>query len=224
MESQHGSATKQVIDQMQLGPSERVLDIGCGEGWICRLLSSHCPDGAFVGIDISDEMIRLARRKSSEHGNVLFTLASAEEIPWAEDYFTRVTCVESAYYWHSVEAVVREILRVTAFGGSVYLVNSYYRENIHLQHLPEYVSAPLNLHSVAEWQEAFEVFGFEVEACVVPDETPIASTFDSDLYFQSREERDQFQRAGVMLLTARKPKLPPSGPIAPFSEPFSIVK
>ena len=209
---------------MKLGPSERILDIGCGEGWTCRLLSSRCPDSAIVGVDVSDEMIRLARRKSPEQGNAIFAPGSAEEIPWAEDYFTRVICVESAYYWHSVEAAMREIFRVTAFGGRVHLVNSYHKENLYLHHLPEQLGVSLQLHSAVEWQEAFEVFGFEeVEVRLIPDETPVPQNLDSDLYFRSREERDQFQRAGVLLLTARKPDVPPPGPIEPLSEPFPVV-
>ena len=224
MERQHRWITEQAIDRMKLGPSERILDIGCGEGWTCRLLSSRCPDSAIVGVDVSDEMIRLARRKSPEQGNAIFAPGSAEEIPWAEDYFTRVICVESAYYWHSVEAAMREIFRVTAFGGRVHLVNSYHKENLYLHHLPEQLGVSLQLHSAVEWQEAFEVFGFEeVEVRLIPDETPVPQNLDSDLYFRSREERDQFQRAGVLLLTARKPDVPPPGPIEPLSEPFPVV-
>ena len=224
MERQHRWITEQAIDRMELGPSERILDIGCGEGWTCRLLSSHCPEGAIVGIDVSEEMIRLARRKSPEQGNALFTPGSAEEIPWAEDYFTRVICVESAYYWHSAEAVIREIFRVTAFGGRVYLVNSYYKENTYLHHLPEQLGVSLQLHSTVEWQELFEVFGFEkVEVSLIPDGTPIPCSLESDLYFRSRDEKEQFQSSGVLLLTGTKPELPPPGPIEPLSEPFPVV-
>ena len=224
MERQHRPITEQAIERMELQPSERVLDIGCGEGWTCRLLSSHCPEGAIVGIDVSDEMIRLARRKSSEQGNALFTTGSAEEIPWAEDYFTRVICVESAYYWHSVEAAIREIFRVTAFGGRVHLVNSYHKENCYLHHLPEQLGVSLQLRSAVEWQELLGVFGFEkVEVRLIPDGTRIPRDFDSDLYFRSRDEREQFQRASVLLLAATKPQLPPPGPIKSFSEPFPVV-
>ncbi len=224
MERQHRRITEQTIERMELGASERILDIGCGEGWTCRLLSSRCPRGAIVGVDVSDEMIRLARRKSSEQGNVLFAPGSAEEIPWTEDYFTRVICVESAYYWHSIEAAIREIFRVTAFGGSVYVLNSYHRENPYLHHLPERLDVSVQLRSAVEWQEAFEVFGFEaVEVRLIPDETPITADFDTDLYFRSADERDRFRRAGVLLLTATKPELPPPGPIEPFSEPFPVV-
>ena len=225
MERQHRWITEQAIARMELGPSERILDIGCGEGWTCRLLSSHCPEAAIVGIDVSDEMIRLARRKSPEQGNALFTPGSAEEIPWAEGYFTRVICVESAYYWHSVEAAIREIFRVTAFGGRIYVVNSYHKENLHLHRLPEQLGVPLQLRSAVEWQELFEAFGFQkVEARLIPDETPIPPNFDSDLYFRSGDEKEQFQRAGVLLLAASKPQLPPPGPIEPLSEPFPVVR
>ena len=224
MERQHRRITEQALERMEWAASERILDIGCGEGWTCRLLSSRCPRGAIVGIDVSEEMIRLARRKSSQQGHVLFAPGSAEEIPWAEGYFTRVVCVESAYYWHSVEAAIGEIFRVTAFGATVHVVNSYHKENPHLHHLPERLGVSLPLRSAAEWRELFEVFGFEkVEALLMQDETPIPPDFESDLYFRSRDERRRFQRDGVLLLAATKPELPPPGPIEPFSEPFPVV-
>ena len=103
METQHRRVTEKTIELMELGPDERILDLGCGDGWASRLLSPLCPEGAIVGVDISNEMIRLAREKSVNCENVLFVPGSAEEIPWAEAYFTRVISIESAYYWPSLE-------------------------------------------------------------------------------------------------------------------------
>jgi ubiquinone/menaquinone biosynthesis C-methylase UbiE len=103
--------------QAPVAADERILDVGCGDGWLCRLLAPRCPEGAVVGIDISGEMIHLARERSLNLDNALHTLGSAEEIPWAEDYFTRVLSVETAYYWSSPERAAAEMFRVTAWGG-----------------------------------------------------------------------------------------------------------
>ena len=139
MEHWHRPVTEKVVGRMQLSPDERILDLGCGDGWTCRLLSPLAPEGAVVGIDIADEMIAIARGRSIELDNILFAPGSAEEIPWAEDYFTRVLSVESAYYWHSPEKAAGEIFRVTAWGGRIFVLMFYHRENPYTHHWQEHV-------------------------------------------------------------------------------------
>ena len=215
MESQHRRITEKTIERMELGPDERILELGCGDGWTSRLLSPLCPQGAILGVDVSDEMIRLAREKSVHHENVLFVPGSAEEIPWAEAYFTRVISVESAYYWPSLEGAAREIFRVTAFGGRIYLLINIYEENPHSRHWAGLLNVPVHLKSAAEWTELFRACGFEnVDTCRIPDDTPIPDDFESDVHWRSRQHREQFQQAGALLLTASKPELPPPGPIS----------
>lgn len=141
MERWHRPVTEKVVERMQLSPDDRILDVGCGDGWACRLLSQLAPDGAVVGIDVADEMISLARARSLEMDNILFTPGSAEEIPWAEDYFSRVLSVESAYYWHSPEKAAREIFRVAAWGGQIFILVFYYRENAPALHWQEHAPA-----------------------------------------------------------------------------------
>ena len=46
------------------------------------------PEGRVVGMDISDEMVRVARRTSAEHDNVLFITGEVSEIPWEANFFT----------------------------------------------------------------------------------------------------------------------------------------
>lgn len=234
MEARHRRITQKTIERMELGRGERILELGCGDGWASRLLSPLCPDGAIVGVDISEEMIRLARERSAAHENVLFVPGSAEEIPWAEAYFTRVISVESAYYWSSLEAAAVEIFRVTAFSGRIFLLLNIYEENPHSRHWADLLRVPVHVKSGAEWAELFRAFGFEnVETCQIPDDTPIPDDFDSDVHWSSREHREQFQLAGALLLTASKPALPPPGPIEvdpnaprpadPDPDPFPIV-
>ena len=71
MERWHRPVTEKVVERMQLSPDERILDVGCGDGWTCRLLSPLAPEGAVVGIDVADEMIALARGRSIEAGQHL---------------------------------------------------------------------------------------------------------------------------------------------------------
>jgi ubiquinone/menaquinone biosynthesis C-methylase UbiE len=216
MEQQHRPVAEKVIARMDLAKDDSVLEVGCGEGWLTRRLSGICTEGGVVGIDVSEEMIRLARSKSADAENLMYVVGAAEEIPWAEDYFTRVVSVESAYYWFSPERAARELFRVTAYGGRVFLLLSFYQENPHAHHWQEPVDFPFQLMSAGEWAELLKAFGFQqVATGQIPDDTPVPEDFRPDVHWRSREEKIAFNQAGILLVTAKKPDLPPPGPIEP---------
>jgi SAM-dependent methyltransferase len=172
-----------------------------------------------VGIDISGEMIRLARGRSLDFENVLHTLGSAEESPWAEDYFTRVLSVETAYYWSSPERAAAEMFRVTAWGGRFDALLSFYRENNSVTHWQELTGEPLCLQGEPEWKELFDLVGFrEVESTRVCDESLRVGGFQPGPLWRSQHEWNQFHEAGALLITGRKPGLPPPGPLASETE------
>ena len=66
MEKGHRPVGEQAIERMRVPADARVLDVGCGSGWASRLLAGFAIKGSVTGIDISDEMINLARESS--HG------------------------------------------------------------------------------------------------------------------------------------------------------------
>jgi SAM-dependent methyltransferase len=85
----------------------RVLDVGCGTGWLTRLLEGHV-----VGLDPSESMLRLARERVPD---ALLVRAAAPPLPFLERSFDLV--FTSDVYGHiESEAVrrsfVREALRV----------------------------------------------------------------------------------------------------------------
>ena len=68
-------------------------------GWLARLIAEQVPEGRVVGMDVSDEMIRRARRRQVDIDNAMFVVGEADQIPWDANFFTRAISVESAYYW-----------------------------------------------------------------------------------------------------------------------------
>jgi len=73
-----------VIKRASLEPGEHVLDVGTGTGTAAmRAGALVSPSGRVLGIDISAEMLRIARLRSSELAieNVSFREGSAEAIP-----------------------------------------------------------------------------------------------------------------------------------------------
>ena len=72
--------------ELGLKPGDRVLDCPCGHGrHAVELFRRGC---RVTGIDISDEMVRLARESSRSYANVDYKTASAEQLPFDDHEFT----------------------------------------------------------------------------------------------------------------------------------------
>ncbi|MDX1555760.1 MAG: methyltransferase domain-containing protein [Xanthomonadales bacterium] len=63
-------AAEQVRVALDLKPTDRVLELGCGVGRIGRELAPHC--GEWIGTDISEKMIENATRRLADRANVSF--------------------------------------------------------------------------------------------------------------------------------------------------------
>lgn len=65
---------------LKVGPRDRVLDIGCGAGQSAREAARIAVRGSVVGVDVSEEMLDVARRRSAAEGlrNVVFERADAQ--------------------------------------------------------------------------------------------------------------------------------------------------
>ncbi len=106
----------------ELHPGERVLDLGSGGG-IDVLLSAKRvgPTGRAIGLDMTDEMLALARRNATEAGatNVEFLKGRIEEIPRPADSIDVVisNCVVNLAA--DKGAVFAEIARVLRPGGRI---------------------------------------------------------------------------------------------------------
>jgi SAM-dependent methyltransferase len=106
----------------ELRPGERVLDLGSGGG-IDVLLSARRvgPTGRAFGLDMTDEMLALARRNAAEAGatNVEFLKGQIEAIPLPADSIDVVisNCVVNLAA--DKPSVFREIARVLRPGGRI---------------------------------------------------------------------------------------------------------
>src|SRR5690349_1794753 len=72
MEKHHLPIFEPMLPTMNIKPSDRVLDLGCGSGWATRLVANRFHPKKIVGIDISDEMVRRATEHSKGMPNIEF--------------------------------------------------------------------------------------------------------------------------------------------------------
>jgi trans-aconitate 2-methyltransferase len=90
---------KELIPKLKLTGNEALLDVGCGDGRITAQIASCLPNGCVIGIDSSEEMINLARRKfpKATFPNVSFQVMDARKLNF-HDQFDRVFS-NAALHW-----------------------------------------------------------------------------------------------------------------------------
>jgi ubiquinone/menaquinone biosynthesis C-methylase UbiE len=107
---------------LELQPSDRLLDVGCGTGAAVRKAAATVSEA--VGLDLSPRMIEQARRLAASLDNVEFELGDAEQLPFTDGAFTAVLCSTSIHHYPQPEKAVREMARVLAPGGRVAIGDS----------------------------------------------------------------------------------------------------
>jgi len=204
MEKGHRPVGEQAIELMGLGAASQVVDIGCGSGWAARLMAEKAHDGRVVGIDVSDEMIRIAREGSalvSNASNAEFQVASAERLPFADGEFTHAFSMESLYYYADMSAALKEIRRVLRPGGQFVSVMDLYEENKPSHQWIEQLKVPVQLLSESQYRLLFENAGFtNVGTQRLHDPTPIPEDYQGGS-FKSREDYIAYREAGSLMVS-----------------------
>ena len=95
-------------------PYEALLDVGCGTGFLIDLLVKQRP-ARYVGLDLSTEMLRMARQK--QIAGAEFVNGTADKLPFADGSFDIVTCSQSFHHYPYPETAMQEAYRVLKPGG-----------------------------------------------------------------------------------------------------------
>ncbi|HWP55278.1 MAG TPA: class I SAM-dependent methyltransferase [Pyrinomonadaceae bacterium] len=206
MEQGHGPVGKQAIALMQVSMDSRVLDVGCGSGWAMRLLADYAVNGRVTGIDISDEMVNLARESSRSHPNTDFEVASAEQLPFPDNEFTYAFSMESLYYYRNIPKALKEIQRVLKPGGSFFAVVDLYWENEATHQWIDTLKVPVELLSIDEYRSLFIDAGFvNIRDQRILDPRPVPDDYTGGS-FKSREDYESYRREGSLMISGEAGK------------------
>ncbi|HLH01959.1 MAG TPA: methyltransferase domain-containing protein [Bryobacteraceae bacterium] len=108
----------EVLASLELKGSERVLDVGCGDGRITAEIASRLTNGSVVGVDASMNMVELASRNSRP--NLRFEVADARALPFQHEFDLAVSF--NALHWiQEQQPALASIHRALKPGGSAYL-------------------------------------------------------------------------------------------------------
>src|SRR2546430_32079 len=112
----------ETLKQLALSPGERVLDIGCGPGFLCESMAAAVGrNRAVTSIDISSDLIAVCRRRNPPNW-LSYAVGDATQITQPDALFDVVVCTQVAEYVPDVDRVFAEAFRVLKPGGRAVLV------------------------------------------------------------------------------------------------------
>jgi ubiquinone/menaquinone biosynthesis C-methylase UbiE len=103
----------------------RVLDVGCGTGYLLRRLATRLPAAIeLVGIDAAPSMIEVAEAVADD-GRLRFSLGVAEHLPYPDQTFDLVVSTTSFDHWADQQAGLAECARVMVRGARLVLADQF---------------------------------------------------------------------------------------------------
>jgi ubiquinone/menaquinone biosynthesis C-methylase UbiE len=87
---------RSVVEQLDIRPDDRVLEIGCGHGVAATFVCERLEEGHLTAVDRSAKMIQAATRRNAAHveaGRAEFLTAHLEDLDLGERRFDKIFVV-----------------------------------------------------------------------------------------------------------------------------------
>ncbi len=145
-----------LIDQYKLSRSAKILDVGCGKGFLLHEFKKLLPDAIVVGIDISEYALKSAKE---EVRPFLRKLPAQEKYPFSNKEFDLVfsnTTLHNVYAYEFKQAL-QEIERV---GKEKFICVESYRDVQELFNLQCWALTCEIFFTPQEWTWSFREWGY----------------------------------------------------------------
>lgn len=143
---QHTKIISNLISKFGIG---KILDVGCGDGYITSLIFENFKD--VIGIDISKKAIKFAREKNQ---GVTFVVGTCTNLPFSDESFDTIVASEVIEHinYNDGKAFLKEARRVLSPKGKIIIstpnLSNLYRRYLRIlyknpEHLKEYTKNEL---------------------------------------------------------------------------------
>tara|TARA_E500000331_G_scaffold252528_1_gene242824 strand:- start:884 stop:1555 length:672 start_codon:yes stop_codon:yes gene_type:complete len=147
---------KEFLNHYDLPENPKVLDVGCGKGFLLFDFLKIRPDTEIYGIDISEYAIANAKEEIKDRVQV----GNATSLPWADDYFDLVLSINTFHNLHNYELAqaLKEFERVGK--RNKYICVESYRNEIEKANLLYWQVTCEAFCTPKEWEWWFETSGY----------------------------------------------------------------
>jgi ubiquinone/menaquinone biosynthesis C-methylase UbiE len=143
-------------------PGDQVLDVGCGGGYLARLLAAAVrPGGQVTGVDPSGAAVRYARRRAP--ANCSFAVGAAQHLDLPDRSFDVVTSTLAAHHIPEADRTTAfgEMFRVLRPGGVLLIADFRPRRR---RHTPHALATAQRHGDAVPLEELAAAAGFQVQA------------------------------------------------------------
>ena len=118
---------RQVLKALALREGERILDIGSGPGLLAYdMAASVGRNGRVCGIDISEDMLTMSRKRCADQPWTEFQKAYATNLPYPDDVFDAAVSTQVYEYVVDIPVALTELYRVVRPGGRAAVMDNDY--------------------------------------------------------------------------------------------------
>lgn len=112
------------LDLLDLGPAERLVEIGCGHGHTLAKAAGCAPAATHSGLDFSWRMHLYALRRHRrlvDAGRIEFRFSGSDRTPYPDRAFDAALSMHTVYFWSAPQTHLAEIRRVLRPAGRLVL-------------------------------------------------------------------------------------------------------
>jgi ubiquinone/menaquinone biosynthesis C-methylase UbiE len=107
-----------VVTKMEKGT---ILDLGSGTGYLSIEIAKEASGLRVYGIDLSRQMVKIARRHAKGVDNARFVFGNAARLPFKDDSIDLVVSTGASHHWKTPRLVFEECYRVLKPGGEAWI-------------------------------------------------------------------------------------------------------
>jgi ubiquinone/menaquinone biosynthesis C-methylase UbiE len=115
-----------LIEQANIQPGQRVLDLGCGTGTLAIMAKQAQPLTDVAGLDADPDMLKVAKYKSAQlHAPVTFDVGFTNKLPYPDASFDRVLSSIMIHHLKTPDKwqTGKEVYRVLKPGGQLHIID-----------------------------------------------------------------------------------------------------
>ena len=156
IEGRWEKVAREMIKNYNLKPNAKILDIGCGKGFLLFDFKKLLPNADIYGIDISSYAIENSKEEIKDR----LVVGDATKLPWPDNNFDLVYSIMSLHCLHSYDLVkaLREMQRVSR--DHKYLCVESYRNEKEKANLLYWQVTCEAFNTPKEWKWWFDLSGY----------------------------------------------------------------
>lgn len=171
---------RNVINQIDIFDDINILEIGPGNGLHIKYLFEKNPNINYLGIDISELMVKEATELNSEfanNGKAIFELTDGEIIEKLDDSINAIFTVNTLYFWKNPKEYLQELFRVLKIDGQFILG---FIPKSTMEKIP-FTKYGFELYDNESVQNLLEEIGFKIDKIISETEEVLSNTGDKKI-------------------------------------------